>query len=150
VWIDDVGQQIKQQRRKKLHTIGRKRATKSYSRRSKEEFLFLLCFIYMQEPHLICAVVPVAFTSINEEKDVHIFVPFVCLISHTFSNNEQCFSLIINRRTVFSALIFQPSKHYAWPHISGCFSAKLRTSSHGIKDKLTTGKIGLDPVLRSR
>jgi hypothetical protein len=35
---------------------------------------------------------------------------FACLISSTFSANEQYFSLIINQRTVLSAMFFRPSE----------------------------------------
>jgi hypothetical protein len=42
--------------------------------------------------------------------DLKITALFACLISHTFSINEQCFSLAINQRTILSAMAFQPSE----------------------------------------
>jgi len=38
---------------------------------------------------------------------------FTCLMSHIFSANEQCFSLITNQRKVFFSLTYQPSEQVA-------------------------------------
>ena len=35
--------------------------------------------------------------------------PFACLINRIFSTSQQCFSLIINQRTIFSATTFHTS-----------------------------------------
>ena len=37
-------------------------------------------------------------------------VLFACLVSHTFSTNEQCFSLTINQPTIIFSLTYQPKR----------------------------------------
>jgi hypothetical protein len=44
------------------------------------------------------------------KKDLSITTLFACLISRTFSVDEQCFPLTTNQRTVLSDMAFQPSE----------------------------------------
>ena len=80
---------------KKVAQLEGKEQQKVLAEKARKIF-FLLFFIYMQEPHFIYAVIPVAFTSINEEKDAHI-------LSMQGPQISWCFSAKLRQATDFES-----------------------------------------------